>query len=266
MVYLLLILIAAVVVALIWRQGQQRKREEREREERRARTDELLAKVLLGENPTPTRSGRITGQSMAKPVLSPLERRMPQLNPSQPVDIDILLGDESDSVADRARSQLGKPTNFSLDTDGTTLARPTIVSNSPISLQSGELDVPLDFLTVAWFEARGYVAKPAPEEAMPIQLLLEHRGERDRRYAFVYDRGRLTAQRAASLLEAARGLGMNKLLVAAEHGADPAVNSARLRDVQLMDWVSLDREMKRIDFRVAAKIIAIARERAHSRG
>jgi hypothetical protein len=262
-VYLAFGLLIVGVVAWIWRQDRERKRVERERDERRARTDELLARVLLGEDPAQgrrTATGRTS--SLAKPVAPPIERlAKPGVDGRKEVDIDILLDDMPDSVAERARRQLGRPTNFATDAgDASTGSRSTTVaSTSPISLQSGEIDVPLDALTVAWFEARGYEATPAPASARPITLLLSHRDDPDRKYAFYFDRGRLHAQKAATMLERARELGMNKLLVAAEHGADPAVSSTRLRDVLVVDWVALDREMKRIDFRIAAKIIAIAR-------
>lgn len=260
--YLLLALAVAALAALLYRQNEERKRVEREREERRARTDELLARVLLGEEPA---QGRRTSSgaksSLAKPVAPPVERMVKPVSGGQQVDIDILLGDEPDSVAERARRQLARPTNFAPDLVDPSIGggATTMVSSSPISLSDGQLDVPLDALVVAWFEARGYVAQPAPESARPISLLLGHRDDRDRNYAFYFERGRLHAQRAASMLEQSQKLGMNKLLVAAEHGADPAVSSSRLRDVHVMDWVAIDRELKKLDFRVAAKIIAIAR-------
>ncbi|MDH5513213.1 MAG: hypothetical protein OEY27_08395 [Gammaproteobacteria bacterium] len=261
--YLLLAVVIVAVAVLLLRQNQSRQRIEREREERRARTDELLARVLLGEEPArgrKTASGRT--QSMAKPLAPPAQRMVKPAAGGQQIDIDILLGDEPDSVAERARRQLARPTNFAPDMGNSSAAAgttTTMSSPSPLSLSDGQLDVPLDALVVAWFEARGYVTRPAPDSARPISLLLAHRDDSSRSYAFFFDRGRLHAQRAASLLEQARQLGMSKLLVAAEHGADPAVGSTRLRDVQVMDWIAIDREMKKLDFRVAAKIIAIAR-------
>ncbi len=259
-VYLLFALVAVLVGILFWRQNQQRLRVEREREDRRRRTDELLARVLLGEGPA---QGRRTRGGMAppvgKPVAPPIDRIMKQTTGGgQQIDVDILLGDEPDSVAERARKQLARPTNFAPDLGDSVLGGAT-TSSSPLSISDGQLDVSLDALVVSWFEARGYVAQAAPQTARPISLLLAHRDDRDRSYAFYFERGRLHAQRAASLLEKARELSMKKLLVAAEHGADPAVSSSRLRDVQVMDWVAIDREMKRLDFRIAAKIIAIAR-------
>lgn len=263
-VYLLLGLAVALVGALFWRQNQERVRAQREREERRARTDELLARVLLGEEPA---QGRRTADGRppplrGRPLPAPVDRMVnPTTTGGRRIDVDILLGDEPDSVAERARRQLSAPTNLAPDTGSLSAggAASTVSSASPLSLSDGQLDVPLDALVVAWFEARGYAARTAPEAARPISQLLVHREDRDRSYAFYFERGRLHAQRAASLLEQARQLGMNKLLVAAEHGADPAVGSSRLRDVQVMDWVAIDREMKKLDFRVAAKIIAIAR-------
>lgn len=258
-IYLVIGLVVVAVAVLLLRQTAERKRVEREREERRARTDELLARVLLGEGPGQGRKAGGRAASLAKPVAHPIERVSKPADGKPQVDIDILLGDEPDSVAERARRQLARPTNFATDLgDSSTVARP-ITNSSPLSLQDGQLDVSLDALVIAWFEARGYTCSPAPADAQPITLLLAHRDDDSRSYAFVFDRGRLHAQRAAALLEKAQALGANKLLVAAEHGADPAVGSSRLRDVQVMDWVAIDREMKRIDFRVAAKIIAIAR-------
>ncbi len=54
---------------------------------------------------------------------------------------------------------------------------------------------------------------------------------------------------------------MHRLLVAAEHGAGAGIGSGRLRDVLVMDWVTLDREMRKLDFRIAAKLVALARTR-----
>lgn len=260
LVYLLIAVAVAAVAALLWRQRATRLREEQAREERRARTDKLLAKVLLGEEAEAAKkAGART--SLAKPVAAPIERMARPVDGAQQIDVDLLLGDEPTSVADQARQQLAQPTDFLPSLGGASGGdRPTTSApSSPLSLQDGQIDVALDALVIAWFEARGYVARPAAEGARPLQLLLTHRDDRERSYAFYFERGRLNAQRAAALLEQARALGMNKLLVAAEHGADPAVSSSRLRDVQVMDWVALDREMKKLDFRVAAKIIAIAR-------
>jgi len=273
---LLIGLLAMVVAALLWRQHQAQVRVQREREERRARTDQLLARVLLGEE----RGERHTVGGPAVPALpeSATDARdagtsgtaggtpgadAAPVTIGRTVDIDILLGDEPNSIAEQARQRLARPTTMlsGLAGESTVGRAEGGAPASPLSLLDGVLDVSLDALVLVWFAARGYVLSPAPEAANPIRLLLTHRDDVERSYAFFFDRGRLHAQRAAELLDKAQALGMARLLVAAEHGADPAVNSARLRDVLVMDWVALDREFRKIDFRVAAKLIAIARSR-----
>jgi len=262
---LLIFLLFTLVAALLWRQNEARLRVEREREERRARTDQMLARVLLGED----RAERHT--LGGGPVT---EMRQPPAPPSgpttrtaavtqQPVDVDILLEGEPTTVAEQARELLARPTTLLSGLGGeSACARAAgAPASPPLSLLEGRIEVPLDALVLAWFSARGYLMKPAPGSAQPISVLMTHRDDRDRNYAFFFDRGRLHAQRAAELQEKARSLGMHRLLVAAEHGADANVTSARLRAVLVVDWVSLDREIRKLDFGIAAKLIAIARTR-----
>ncbi|MGE5338984.1 MAG: hypothetical protein ACM3PU_14230 [Gemmatimonadota bacterium] len=249
------------MLALVWRRSTQRRRVEGERAERRARTDELLSRVLLGEE---TKRGRTTAggrTSLAKPVPLPIDRMVKPTGGGQGVDVNALLSDEPDTVAARARREFEQPTNLLGDagTYSTITGGVGGAPTSPWSLRDGQLDVPLDGLVVAWFASRGYVVRRAPDTARPITLLLNHREDSARNYAFFYDRGRLTASRAAGVLDKARALGMSKLLVAAEHGAEPGVASTRLADVQVMDWPAIDRALRRIDARVAAKILSIAR-------
>jgi len=267
---LLIGLVAVVVATLLWRHNQGRARFEREREERRARTDQMLARVLLGEDRAERHTiGGAAADAWPGPSTAPSEPvESTGRATRQPVDIDILLEGEPSSIAEQARSQLGRPTTLLSGLSAEpTVARPQGgSSSSPLSLLEGRIEVPLDTLVVAWFAARGYVMKPAPGSVQPIRLLMTHRDDPERTYAFFFDRGRLHAQRAATLLEKARAVGMHRLLVAAEHGADVAVGSSRLRDVVVVDWVALDHELKKIDFSIAAKLIAIARTRREALG
>ena len=262
---LLIVVLAVLVAVLLWRQNETRSRIEREREQRRARTDQMLARVLLGEDRAERHT--IGGGPVTEVRLPPAPANGPSTRTAgltqQPVDVDILLEGEPTSVAEQARQQLGRPTTLlsGLAGDSTVPREDSRPSTPPLSLLEGRIEVPLDALVVAWFSARGYLMKRAPESAQPIALLMTHRQDRERNYAFFFDRGRLHAQRAAELLEKARALGMNRLLVAAEHGADANVAAARLREVLVLDWVSLDREIRKLDFGIAAKLIAIARTR-----
>jgi hypothetical protein len=269
-VFLFILLLVIAVAAFFWRQHQAGVRKERERKERRARTDKLLARVLLGDEadaPHPMRREVARPEPEAAPEApatgAPVGPSVVPGVPGPAINIDLLLGDESTTVAEQARLQLGRPTTrlSSFGSESTLPHTEGDARPAHLSLLEGRMDASLDALVLAWFSARGYVVSRAPEGAEPLRLLLTHADDAERSYAFYFERGRLHAQRAAALLEKAQSLGMNRLLVAAEHGADPAVSSARLRDVLVMDWVALDREFKRIDFRVAAKLIAIARSR-----
>lgn len=285
---LLIALLAVLVAVLVWRQNQSSLRIARERAERRARTDQMLARVLLAEDraerhtigggpvtavwpeppaPPSTPATPAAPAPAASPAAStPAVRVGASAKPAAArpvVDVDILLEDESETVAERARRQLDRPTTMLSGLRGeSTLPRSAdSAPMSSLSLLDGRMEVPLDALVLAWFSARGYVMSRAPESAQPISLVMNHRDNRERSYAFYFERGRLHAPRATSLLEKARVLGVHRLLVAAEHGADDTVSAARLRDVLVLDWVVLDREMKKLDFRIAAKLIAIARTR-----
>jgi len=263
--FLLIVLLAVFVATLLWRHNETRVRIERERKVRRARSDQMLARVLLGEERAERHTvggGPVTEVLQPPAAPSGPATRTPAVA-AQPVEVDILLEGEPTSIAEQAREQLGRPTTLLSGLAGNSTASPAQdnASSPPLSLLEGRIEVPLDALVVAWFSARGYAMKPAPGSAEPIRLLMTHRDDRARSYAFFFDRGRLHAQRAAALLDKARALGVNRLLVAAEHGADPAVASARLRDVVVLDWVVLDREMRKLDFSIVAKLIAIARTR-----
>jgi hypothetical protein len=262
---LLFVLAVAVVALLFWRQNQARDRVAREREERRARADQVLARALLGDDPQPRHTIGGGAWPQEKPQASaPLpesDLTLGQVTLVQAVDIDILLGDEPTTIAEQARQQLARPTTLLSGLAGATTQPETTASGteSPLTLLDGRIDVSLEALVIAWFAARGYVAGLAPATAKPISLLLRHREDSERSYAFFFERGRLSAQRAAAMVELAQSLGMNRLLVAAEHGSEPQVGSSRMPDVLVMDWVTLDRELKKLDFRVAAKIVAAAR-------
>jgi hypothetical protein len=263
---LLIVLLVVLVALLLWRQNQARGRAASEREERRARTDQILARALRGDDRQARHTvGGAWSQAAPTPVppAPPAEPEPTLGRPTlvQAVDIDILLGDEPETIAEQARRALARPTTLVAGTTTQGNTRSGGEAAPALSILDGRIDVSLDALAIAWFAARGYVARQAPQSALPISLLLRHRHDKERSYAFMFERGRLSAQRAGAMVAKAQELGMNRLLVAAEHGAEPMVGSSRMPDVLVMDWVALDRELKKIDFRIAAKIIAMARTR-----
>lgn len=128
-------------------------------------------------------------------------------------------------------------------------------------IRRGNDDVPLRELALAWFEARGYRSAPASAAVRPIEQVLRHRHDPARAYAFVVERGRVNADRVQQLRTQARSIGLLRVLIVAEGGADDGAAS-KSKGVRLMDRASLASEFDQLDFSVAAKIIAVARKRS----
>lgn len=122
-------------------------------------------------------------------------------------------------------------------------------------------DVPLRELALAWFEARGYRSAPASAAVRPIELVLRHKEDPARAYAFVVESSRVSNERVQNLRGQARAIGLVRLLIVASDGAAPRAADG-FKGVRLMDRATLEAEFKQLDFSVAAKIIAVARKRA----
>jgi len=129
------------------------------------------------------------------------------------------------------------------------------------TIRRGNDDVPLRELALAWFEARGYRSAPASAAVRPIEQVLRHRHDPARAYAFVVESSRVTADRVQVLRTQARSIGLLRVLIVANDGADEAAVT-KSKGVRVMDRTSLATEFDQLDFSVAAKIIAVARKRA----
>lgn len=128
----------------------------------------------------------------------------------------------------------------------------------PVAQPSGE--VPLRELALAWSEARGYRSAPASPAVRPIELVLRHKDDPARAYAFVVESGPLTSERVHALRAQARAIGLVRLFVVAAGGA-AAHAAAGVKGVRVMDRPALEAEFRQLDLSVAAKIIAVARKR-----
>jgi hypothetical protein len=122
-------------------------------------------------------------------------------------------------------------------------------------------DVALRELVLAWFEARGYRSSPASMAVRPIELVLRHKNDPARAYAFVVEADHVSRNRVKQLREQARSIGLMRLLVVASAGADPGA-ADQVKGVRLMDASAIDTELDKLDFSIAAKIIAVARKRS----
>jgi len=123
--------------------------------------------------------------------------------------------------------------------------------------------VPLRELVLAWYEARGYRGSPASPAVWPIELVLRHREDAARAYAFVVQNDLVSADRITALIEQAREIGMMRVAVIAEAGYESGAKEiAKKRHVRLIDRSAMDAELSELQLPTAAKIIAIARKRS----
>jgi hypothetical protein len=125
-------------------------------------------------------------------------------------------------------------------------------------------DVPLRELVLAWFEARGYRSAPASPVVRPIELVLRHKDDPSRAYAFVVGTQRITSERVQQLAQQARGIGLIRVLIVADAGATDDSPNAK-RGVRVLDRAALSAELAKLDISIAAKIIAVAQKRASNR-
>jgi hypothetical protein len=132
---------------------------------------------------------------------------------------------------------------------------------TPLSVDES-VPVSVRDLVLTWFEARGYRASAVSVQFRPIELQLRHRSDAGRNYAFVVERERVTGLRAGALLKLAKSAGHTRLLIAAEAGSDEAAaRELRQVGVRIFDQALIRTELEKVDIRIAAKIIAVARGR-----
>ena len=130
-------------------------------------------------------------------------------------------------------------------------------------LDSMAPSVPLRELVLAWYESRGYRQVPASPAVWPIELVLRHRDDPDRAYAFVVQTDNVSVDRITALIEQAREIGMLRVAVIAEAGYERGAKEiAKRKNVRLIDRPTMDAELSELQLETAAKIIAVARKRA----
>ncbi len=268
-------------------------RARRIRAEAATREEQALALMRTGQSPDKERPGETVFAGMPSQMLP-----RAGIEVSEVVDLDELLAGEPLGVATRARARLEEPTNIDAGADtlpprpaaspppppppkpvappavgrGAAAAAPAPQppaaaprpAPAPPPSRKEPADVSLRELTLAWFEARGYRGSPASPAVRPIELVLRHKGDPARAYAFVVEARRVTGERVAALANQARSIGLLRLLIVAEGGAEAGA-AAQRKGVRLMDRAAMDGELKKLDLSVAAKIIAVARKRTAMR-
>ena len=123
--------------------------------------------------------------------------------------------------------------------------------------------VPLRELVLAWYESRGYRGSPASPAVWPIELVLRHREDASRAYAFVVQNDHVSVDRITALIEQAREIGMMRVAVIAEAGYERGAKEvAKRKHVRLIDRSSIEAELSELKLPMAAKIIAVAKARS----
>jgi hypothetical protein len=242
--------------------------DERERVAQRSR--ETLAQITLPMVDVPRLA------EPAQPLPAPAASRMPSMpaaaasHSSAPVATPgspVPPGPRRVVGSPRPAAPVAAPRAAAVATDG--IAASERLTETPVRSFVGGGDLvrnapdglPLREVALAWFEARGYRSSAASPAVRPIERVLRHRQDATRGYAFVVEHQPVSDRRIEQLQTLALSVGLKRLLVVAEAGADGSAPRQR-RGVRLMDRRALAAELDRLDLSIAAKIIAVARKRA----
>lgn len=126
--------------------------------------------------------------------------------------------------------------------------------------------VPVRDLVQTFYEARGYRAEPAASTARPIELVLRHKTDPARTYAFAPLRDPVGEATARSMLECARRVDQSRVLIATESDTDHVLAHAlQSTGVRVYDRPMIEFQLGRVESATAAKIRAVARRRAARR-
>ena len=121
-------------------------------------------------------------------------------------------------------------------------------------------------LVQIFYEARGYRPVPASRGARPIELVLRHKTDPLRSYAFAPTAEAVSEVNALAMLERARGIDQTRVLIATESDVAPELaNSVLTQGIRVFDGAAIEAQLAQLDFATAAKIRAIARQRAARR-
>lgn len=188
--------------------------------------------------------------------LTPAEEAAAGLDPIEELISQIMVDDVSRRPVRTASPPAPEPRR------PTAAARAAARDATPM-LDSMAPSVPLRELVLAWYESRGYRQVPASPAVWPIELVLRHRDDPARAYAFVVQNDNVSVDRITALIEQAREIGMLRVAVIAEAGYERGAKEvAKRKNVRLIDRPTMDAELSELQLETAAKIIAVARKRA----
>lgn len=132
--------------------------------------------------------------------------------------------------------------------------------------RAAEEPVPVRDLVQIFYEARGYRVVPAGREARPIELVLRHKTDPLRAYAFAPLAEKVSEATAKSMLERALRIDQSRVLITTERDMEPELAQSLLaQGVRVLDRSAIEAQLAQLDFATAAKILAVAGRRATKR-
>lgn len=114
-------------------------------------------------------------------------------------------------------------------------------------------------LVQVFYEARGFRAAAADAGARPIELVLTHKADANRSYAFAPLDGPLSIDLAREIAARARAIGHPRVLISSESALAPALAEAlSATGVRLLDGAAIEAQLARLDAPLANKVRSVA--------
>lgn len=135
-------------------------------------------------------------------------------------------------------------------------------ADGPASAFPPRAPVAVRDLVRVFYEARGFRAAPAAASAHPVELVLAHKSDPQRAYAFAPLAEAPTPAAVNSIIEQARQIGCKRVLITTEDALAPeAVDALPAHGVRLLDRAAIEGQLVRLDAAVADRLRTAARRR-----
>lgn len=129
-----------------------------------------------------------------------------------------------------------------------------------------EAPVPVRDLVQVFYEARGFRPASADASAQPIELVLAHKADPQRAYAFAPLAEAPSAVLLQTIIDRARRIGRKRVLIAVEGATTPDLDQELpAHHLRVFDRAAIDAQLSRLDAAIADRIRAAARRRAGQR-
>jgi hypothetical protein len=126
----------------------------------------------------------------------------------------------------------------------------------------GDALVPVRDLVQVFYEGRGFRARPAEPSALPIELVLAHKSDASRSYAFAPLAVVPTEAEMQAIVDGARRIGQLRVLIAVEAEGPAGLQAAlSTQPVRYFDRSLIEAQLARLDSDIIAKVRAAANRR-----